>query len=186
MLGIFGKAALLALALSLALAAAAQAQSRRPQPGGSDRPSPAPAVLVDRRDSVVVLPGAHNGRPYWLALAQCGGVYFQLNLFYADMAAHARVVRPDPKAVAEYTDKLKEAIKAATAFFDGAEHFLMADRGVERDDAVLIYDPQARAVGERYKTVPAALAAVQACPALYQACQAAYPKACSEPLPPIS
>jgi hypothetical protein len=182
--GIFGKAALLALAL--AAATAAHAQSRRPQPRDADRPPPAPAVPVDKRDSVVVLPGAYNGRPYWLALAQCGGIYFQLNVFYADITAHARVVRPDPKAVAEYTVKLKDAIKTATAYFDGAEHFLMADRGIERADAVLMYDPQARAVGERYKTVPAALAAVQACPALYQACQAAYPKACSEPLPPIS
>ena len=32
----------------------------------------------------------------------------------------------------------------------------------------------------------AALAAAQACPALYEACQAAYPKACSERLPPTS
>jgi hypothetical protein len=182
--GIFGKAALLALAL--AAATAAHAQSRRPQPRDADRPPPAPAVPVDKRDSVVVLPGAYNGRPYWLALAQCGGIYFQLNVFYADITAHARVVRPDPKAVAEYTVKLKDAIKTATAYFDGAEHFLMADRGIERADAVLTYDAQARAVGDRYKTVPAALAAVQACPALYQACQAAYPKACSEMLPPLS
>jgi hypothetical protein len=51
---------------------------------------------------------------------------------------------------------------------------------------VLIYDPQSRAAGDRLKTVDAALAATQACPALYEACQAAYPKACSERLPPAS
>ena len=71
-------------------------------------------------------------------------------------------------------------------YFNGAERFLMADRGVERIDAVLVYDPQSRAAGDRLKTVEAAQAAALACPALYEACQAAYPKACSERLPPTS
>ena len=44
----------------------------------------------------------------------------------------------------------------------------MTDRGVERVDAVLIYDPQSRAAGDRMKTVDAALAATLACPALYR------------------
>ena len=60
----------------------------------------------------------------------------------------------------------------------------MTDRGIERADAVLTYDAQSRAAGERLKTVEAALAAAKACPALYQACQQAYPKACSAPLTP--
>ncbi len=125
-------------------------------------------------------------KPYWLGLAQCGGTYFKLNTFYADAAAHARVVKPDPKATAEYTKDLKDAIKTATVYFDAAERFLMADRGIERVDAVITYDPQSRAAGDRLKTVEAAQAAAQACPVFYQACQGAHPKACSETLPPTS
>ena len=91
-----------------------------------------------------------------------------------------------PRLNAEYTKKLNEAIKAATVFFDGAERLLMTDRGIERVDAVLTYDAQSRAAGDRLKTIDAALAAAKTCPALYQACQEAYPKGCSEPLVPIS
>ena len=127
-----------------------------------------------------------NGRPYWLALAQCGGIYFKLNVLYTDIAVHARAVKPDPKLNTEYTKKLNDAIKTATAYFDGAERFLMIDRGIERVDAVLIYDGQSRAAGERVKTIDAALAAAKVCPALYQACQEANPKACSETLAPMS
>ncbi len=146
---------------------------------------PAPVVPPDSRDSVVAAPGAFAGRPYWLALAQCGGIYFRLNTLYTDAAVHARVVRPDPRANAEFTKKLNEAIRTATAYFDGAEHFLMTDRGLERDDAVLTYDASSRAAGERLKTIDAALAAAKSCPALYRACQAAFPKECSEPLAPM-
>jgi hypothetical protein len=143
-----------------------------------------PAVSVDRRDSVVAAPGAFNGRPYWLALAQCGGIYFKLNTLYTEAAVHARVVTPNPGANAEFTKKLNEAIKIATTYFDGAERFLMTDRGVERTDAVLTYDGQSRAAGERLKTIDAALAATKACPTFYQSCREAYPKQCSEPLVP--
>ena len=180
--GLFVKAALLGLALMAA--SPADAQSRRARE--PERPAPALTVPADKRDSVAVAPGPFNGRPYWLALAQCGGIYFQLNILYTDVAVHARAVKPDPKANTEDTRKLKEAIKTATAYFNGAERFLMSDRGIERVDAVLIYDAQSRAAGERLKTIDAALAAAQFCPALYQACQAAYPKACSETLAPIS
>jgi hypothetical protein len=147
---------------------------------------PAPAVPIDKRDSVVTAPGAFTGRPYWLALAQCGGIYFKLNLLYTDIAVHARAVKPDPKINAEFTKKLDTAIKTATVYFNGADHFLMTDRGFERVDAVLAYDGQSRAAGDRLKTIDAALTAAKACPALYQACQEAYPKACSEPLTPMS
>ena len=137
-----------------------------------------------QRDSVVAAPGAFNGRPYWLALAQCGGIYFKLNALYTDVAVRARVVKPDPTTNAEFTKKLNEAIKTATTFFDGAEHFLMTNRGVERADAVLTYEGQSRAAGDRLKTIDAAFAAAKACPALYQACREAYPKLCNEPLTP--
>jgi hypothetical protein len=186
--GIFAKAALLTIALIAVTGADAQTRRYREPRNREPReaaPPPVPAVPLDKRDSLVAAPGVFNGKPYWLALAQCGGAYFKLNIFYTDIATHARV-KPDPKTATEYTKKLTDAIKTGTMYFNGAERFLMTDRGVERVDAVLIYDPQSRAAGDRLKTVDAALAAALACPALYEACRAAYPKACSERLPPTS
>ena len=121
-----------------------------------------------------------------MALAQCGGIYFKLNTLYTDVAVRARVIKPDPSANAEYTKKLNEAMRIATTYFNAAERFLTTDRGVERADAVLTYDAQSRAAGDRVPTIDAALAAAKACPALYRACQEAYPKACSETLAPMS
>jgi hypothetical protein len=185
MRGKFVKLALPALAVFVA-ATSAQAQYRRRierEPRQAEHP--APPVPLDKRDQVVAA-GAFAGKPYWLALAQCGGIYFKLNMLYTDVATHARVVKPDPKANAEYTKKLNDAIDTATAFFNGAARFLMDDRGMERDDAVLIYDGQSRAAGDRAKTIDEGLAAVRSCPALYAACQQAHAKECSEPLPPVS
>ena len=178
------KALLFALALVIAATAHAQTTSRKRERARSE---PAvPAVPVDKRDSVVAAPGPFNGRPYWAALAQCGGIYFRLNVLYTDAAVHARVVKPDPKANAEFTKQLGEAIKIATTYFNGAERFLMTDRGIERADAVLTYDGQSRAAGERVKSIEAALAAAKPCPALYQVCQAEHAKQCAEPLAPMS
>jgi hypothetical protein len=181
--GTFAKAALLTVALIAATSA--DAQTRRRRETREAAPPPVPTAPLDKRDTVVAAPGAFSGKPYWLALAQCGGAYFKLNVFYTDIATRARV-KPDPKTATEYTKKLTDAIKIGTMYFNGAERFLMTDRGVERVDAVLTYDPQSRAAGDRLKAVDAALAAALACPALYEACQAAYPKACSERLPPSS
>jgi hypothetical protein len=161
-----------------------QANRRKAAPKPSEQS--APSVLIDKRDSVVAAPGPFSGRPYWLALAQCGGIYFKLNVLYTDAAVHARVVKPDPRANAEFTKKLTEAIKIATTYFDGAEHFLMTQRGMERTEAVLTYDGQSRAAGERLKTIEATLAAAKDCPALYQACKEAFAKQCNEPLSPLS
>jgi len=185
MRGKLAKAALVAVLAAVAAGAQAQTHQKRDQHRGSPEPA-IPAVPVDKRDSIVAAPGPFNGRPYWLALAQCGGIYFKLNVLYTDAAVRARVVKPDPKANDEYTKKLNEAIKTATTYFDGAEHFLMAERGLERADAVLTYDGQSRAAGERLKTIEAAAAAAKTCPALYQACREAFAKQCSEPLPPVS
>jgi hypothetical protein len=168
-------------------AAAANAQSRHKrerEPKETERP--APSVSVDKRDTVVNLPGPYNGKPYWLSLAQCGGAYFKLNVLYTALAVQARAVKPDPKLNSEYTKKLNDAIKTATAFYTGAERFLMTDRGIERIDAVLIYNEQSRLVSDRIKTIEAALAAAKTCPVLYQACQEVRGKACSETLPPVS
>ena len=182
----FGRLVLPALAFLVA-ATSAQAQHRRKierEPRQAEHP--APPVPLDKRDRVVAALGPFAGKPYWLALAQCGGVYFKLNVLYTDVAVHARVVKPDPKINAEYTKKLNDAIDAATAFLDGAARFLMDDRGIERDDAVLVYDGQSRAAGDRARTIDEGLAAARACPALYAACQQAHAKECSEPLAPTS
>jgi hypothetical protein len=182
---ILGKAVLAALALALvATSLHAQGRNRREQ----RRPAEpaAPTVPTDKRDSLVGAPGPYSGRPYWLALAECGGIYFKLNVLYTDVAVRARVVKPDPRVNAEYTKKLTEAIKTATIFFNGAERFLMTDRGLERADAVLAYDGSSRAAADRVKTMDAGQAAVQSCPALYQACHDAFSKQCSELLSPAS
>jgi hypothetical protein len=163
--------------------ASAQAQTRHRRERPEAEPA-APTISVDKRDSLVAQADGFNGRPYWLALAQCGGIYFQLNTLYAEAAVQTRVVKPDPKANAEYTRKLGDAIRTATTYFDGAEHFLMGERGIERDEAVLTYDAYSRAAGVRLKTIDAALAAAKVCPMLYQACQESHPKECSEPLTP--
>ena len=176
---------LLGAALLAAIPADAQTH-RRHERESKEVEHPVPAAPADKRDSVVAAPGTFTGRPYWLALAQCGGVYFKLNVLYTDIAVHARAVKPDPKLNAEYTKKLNDAIKTATAYFSGAERFLMTDRGLERVDAVLTYDGQSLAAGDRIKTIDAALNAAKACPALYQTCHEAYPKACSEALTPMS
>jgi hypothetical protein len=181
--GILPRSILFALALIAATSAAAQTHHRR---APSEDDTPPPPLAGDRRDTAVPAPGTFSGRPYWLALAECGGFYFKLNVLYTDAAVHARVVSPDPRANAEFTRKLNEAIKIATAYFDAAERFLAADRGLDRDNAVLTYDGQSRAAGDRVKTIDAGLAAAKACPALYAACREAYPKACSERLAPLS
>jgi hypothetical protein len=175
------------LAVALLAATSADAQThRRHEHEPKDVEHPVPAAPADKRDSVVAAQGAFTGRPYWLALAQCGGIYFKLNVLYTDIAVHARAVKPDPKLNAEYTKKLNDAIKTATAYFSGAERFLMTDRGLERVDAVLTYDEQSLAASNRVKSIDGALNAAKACPALYQACQESNPKACSEALTPMS
>ncbi len=179
------KLALVCIAALLAVSVNAQTRHHRREREPKEADRPAPTVSVDKRDTVVTTPTAFAGKPYWLALAQCGGAYFKLNVLYTALAVQARAVKPDPKLNTEYTKKLNDAINTATAFFTGAERFLMTDRGIERVDAVLIYDQQSRAVADRIKTIDAALNAAKTCPALYQACQDAHAKACSESLAPV-
>jgi hypothetical protein len=180
--GVFARAGWLALAVVLFAASGSQGQIIRHKRDQRPAEPVIPAPSVDARDKTVAAPGAFTGRPYWLALAQCGGIYFKLNNLYTEAAVHARVVTPDPTANAEFTRKLKEAMGTATIYLDAAERFLMADRGLERADAVLTYDGQMRVASERVKTVDAALVAAKPCPALYQACREAFPKQCSEHL----
>ncbi len=182
----FAKLLLPALAIVVAATSAQAQYRRRIERGPRQVEHPAPAAPVDKRDRVVTMPGVFAGKPYWLALAQCGGIYFKLNMLYTDVAVHARVVKPDPKVNTEYTKKLNDAIDAATVFLDGATQFLMNDRNIERDEAVLIFDGQSRAAGDRAKTIDEGVAAARSCPALYAACQEAHAKECSEALAPIS
>src|SRR6202034_4460287 len=97
------------LLISLVAATGADAQTRHRQQRQQREPKevehPIPSAPVDKRDSVVAGQGAYAGRPYWAALAQCGGIYFKLNTLYSDIAVHARAVKPDPKINAEYTKK---------------------------------------------------------------------------------
>lgn len=180
--GIIARCALVAVALVAASSADAQRHHRR-KPREIER---VPPVSVDKRDSIVNAAGPFSGRPYWLALAQCGGIYFKLNTLYTDAAVRARVIKPDPRANAAFTKELNEAINIATIYFDAAENFLRTERGLERDNAILTYDGQSRAAGNHVTTIDDGLAAAKACPALYQACRAAYPKACSATLPRLS
>jgi hypothetical protein len=179
----FAKCALIAIAFVAATSVDAQRSHRRRVPKESE--AVARPLSLDKRDSIVALPGPYSGRPYWLALAQCGGIYFKLNMLYTDAAVHVRVVKPDPRANADYTKKINAAIRVATTFLDAAENFLRIDRGLDRDNAILTYDEQSRTAGDRVKTIDGAVGVVKTCPALYEACRSAYPKACSEPLVPM-
>jgi hypothetical protein len=171
------------LTATLAVAAtvdSADAQgSRRREREREKAPPPPPP---DKRDRLVNAPGtAFNGRPYWQALAQCGGIYFKLNTLYSNAAIQAKVVKPDPAANARFSKQSDTARRTATAFFEAAERILIADRGIAREQAAVIYDARANEEGERQKTAEAAEQAAKPCPALYQACREAFAKICSDP-----
>ncbi len=83
------KGVLVAAAAFAAMSAQAQTRHRH-EPREVERPVTAPSI--DRRDTLVPAPSPFQGRPYWLALAQCGGIYFKLNVLYTDVAVHARAV----------------------------------------------------------------------------------------------
>jgi hypothetical protein len=168
------KAVVVALLSALAATPAHSAAKKK-----QERAAPAPPL--DKRDRVVAAPGTpFHGRAYWSALAQCGGIYFKLASFHSDAAIRAKLGKPDPPAQAQATRRADEASKAATWFFDAAERVLIADRKVAREDAVVIYDPQASEAGDRLKSVEAAVQAMRPCPALYQACHGAHPVVCRE------
>ncbi len=183
---VIGKAVCVLLALAL-LGGAADAEGKRKRERERERERAAPPPPPDRRDRVVSAPGTpFNGKPYWQSLAQCGGIYFKLNNLYALAAIQAKVVKPDPAANAQFLKKSDGARRSATVFFEAAERFLVADRGVAREDAIITYDVRATEEGDRHKTVEAAEQATKPCPALYQVCRDAFAKICSEPAIAIS
>jgi hypothetical protein len=166
----------------LALSAFAEAQTaRRPKKQNQNQEQAAPATPVDRRDRAVVAPGTtFNGKAYWQAAAQCGGIYFKLGTVYSEAAVRAKVTKPDPAAYAAFTRQADEASKTATVFFTAAERFLIADRKVGRDEAVMTFDPLASQNGDRLKTAEAAIQAAQPCAELYKTCRSAYPQVCND------
>jgi len=178
----FGVRRIIAVAtiLLLALSSAADAQSKRRGKKQQEEAAPAPAP-VDKRDRLINAPGTpFNGRAYWQAAAQCGGVFFKLGTLHSDAAVRAKVVKPDPAAYASLTKDAGTANRSATAFFEAAERFLIADRKLNREEAITIYDGVASATGDRAKTADAAAAAAKSCPELYQVCHGAYPQVCGE------
>jgi hypothetical protein len=172
-----------AAALTILLIASAQvdAASRRPKKQ-LPAEAPVPSTPADKRDRTVAAPGTpFNTRAYWQAAAQCGGIYFKLNTLYSEQAVRAKVIKPDPPAYAQFTKEADAAAKTATAFFDAAERFLMTDRKITRDEAVMVYDGLSASNGDRQKTVEAAIQATKPCPELYATCRAAYPQMCANP-----
>ena len=166
---------------------ASEAAAAAPRKRAKDAQTTTPQSPPDRRDRTVALPGSpFNGRPYWLALAQCGGVYFRLATLTSDAAARARAIKPDPAAVAQFSRRSDAASGAVTAFFEAAERILVADRAVARDQAVLLYDPRAAEAGDKLGSIEAAENAAKPCPALYRACGAAHGKLCLDPRAPTS
>jgi len=176
----FRRALALATILLLALSSVADAAAakRRAKKQEETAPPPSPA---DKRDRLVNAPGTpFNGRAYWQATAQCGGLYFKLGSIQSDAAVRAKVIKPDPAAYTSFTKDADTANRNATAFFDAAERFLIADRKLSREEAVTTYDGLASASGDRVKTADAAALAIKACPQLYETCHSAFPQACSE------
>jgi hypothetical protein len=167
---------LIALAIAATVSSADAARRLKKQ----DDAAPAP-VAGDKRDRVVTAPGTpYNGRAFWQAAAQCGGIYFRLNTLYSDAAISAKVIKPDPAAFTRLSKEAEGASTIATTFFDVSERFLVADRKVAREDAVVTYDNFAHAAGDRFKSVEAALQAARTCPDLYKVCRGAFPQVCND------
>jgi len=164
----------------LAFSSFADAQTARRQKKQNQEQA-APATPVDKRDRAVAASGTtFNGKAYWQAAAQCGGIYFKLGNVYSDAAVRAKVPKLDPAAYAAFTKQADEASKTATVFFTAAERFLIADRKLGRDEAVMTYDPLATQNGDRVKTAEAALQAAQPCAELYKICRSVYPQVCND------
>jgi len=167
---------LIALAIAATLSTADAARRLKKQEDAAPAPTPG-----DKRDRVVTAPGTpFNGRAFWQAAAQCGGIYFRLNTLYSDAAISAKVIKPDPAAFTRLSKDADGASVNATAFFDVSERFLVADRKVPREDAVVTYDNVAHTAGDRFKSVEAALQGAKPCPELYRVCRGAFPQVCND------
>ena len=167
---------LIALAIAATLSTADAARRLKKQEDAAPAPTPG-----DKRDRLVTAPGTpFNGRAFWQAAAQCGGIYFRLNTLYSDAAISAKVIKPDPAAFTRLSRDADGASVNATAFFDVSERFLVADRKVSREDAVVTYDNVAHTAGDRFKSVEAALQGAKPCPEFYRVCRGAFPQVCND------
>jgi hypothetical protein len=165
---------LIALAIAATLSTADAARRLKKQEDAAPAPTPG-----DKRDRVVTAPGTpFNGRAFWQAAAQCGGIYFRLNTLYSDAAISAKVIKPDPAAFTRLSKDADGASVNATAFFDVSERFLVADRKVSREDAVVTYDNAAHTAGDRFKSVEAALQGASRVPSS-TGCAAARSRRCA-------
>ena len=177
--GTFAKAALLTVRSS-----PPPARMRRPAlvARAVRAPAPPPAAPLDKRDSVVAAPGAFNRpSPIGSRWRNAAAPISSSTCLYTDIAAHAPAVKPDPKTTPRIHQEAHRCDQDRTVFFDGAGRFLMTDRGIERVDAVLIYDAQSRAAGDGQDRRRRISRGAIACPALYaERAQQAYSKACSE------
>ncbi len=166
------------IALTLAATLSTADAARRLKKQDDAAPAPAPG---DKRDRVVTAPGTpFNGRAFWQAAAQCGGIYFRLNTLYSDAAISAKVIKPDPVAFTKLSKEADGASASATTFYDVSERFLVTDRKMTREDAVMTYDTVAYTAGDRFKSVEAALQAAKPCPELYKVCRGAFPQVCND------
>lgn len=170
--------ALLAVAVVALAASEVAAQSRKRERERAATPTAAP---VDKRDRMVTAPNTpFHGQAFWQATAQCGGIYFKLGTLLSDAAITAKVIKPDPTAYARLTKGADEANRAASALFEVAERFLVADRKIARDEAVITYDTVSSDWGDRQKTAEAAVAAATPCPGLYKTCREQFPQVCND------
>jgi len=168
------------LAATLAIAAATISAAEAARRAKKQDEAAAFAIPGDKRDRLVAAPGTpFNGRAYWQATAQCGGIYFRLNTLYSEAAITAKVIKPDPAAYTRFSKEAEGASTHATTFFEASEQFLVADRKLARQEAVLTYDAVAHTAGDRLKSVEAALQASKPCPDLYKVCRGAFPQACT-------
>lgn len=170
----------IAFAAILIIALPSLADAQQSKRRGKKEEQAAPTAPGDKRDRLVAAPGTpFHGRAYWQATAQCGGIYFKLGTIYSDAAIRAKVVKPDPAALAQATKDANAASAAATAFFEASERFLISDRKLARDEAVMTYDPIATNNGDRIKTTDAGVQAAKSCPELYKTCRGAFPQTCN-------
>jgi hypothetical protein len=174
-------AAIVAIAAGTLSAAEA---ARRPKKQEDAAPVSTPG---DKRDRTVTAPGSpFNGRVFWQAAAQCGGIYFRLNTIYAEGAITAKITKPDPAAFTKLSKDADGASTTATIFFEMAERILIADRKLERSEAVLVYDVAAQNAGDRLKSADAAIQATKPCPELYKVCHGAFPQICPDTTVPTN
>ena len=141
----------------------------------------APATPADKRDRAVVAPGTpFNGQSLLAGRRAMRRHLFQARHSLFGLRGPREGDQAGSRRLRAFTKEADEASKTATVFFTAAERFLIADRKLARDEAVLTYDPLATQNGDRLKTVEAALQAAKPCAELYKICRGAFPQVCND------